>query len=135
LTQIAQSRTAVSAGELSAAVSTKNITHQQTQHHQHHFRFNSRFPGGPGLASSHPSVFFLRSVQKTTFGHKKHNMGLTAFPSPNVLSNQWGKLRAPTPTKESQPLTSSFLHPPPECWRKGRCSFYVGAPMPVHNKT
>jgi len=28
-------------------------------------------------------------------------------------------------------LTLSFLHPPPDCWRKGMCYLYTISPMPV----
>ena len=51
-----------------------------------------------------------------------------------LLPNHYGDvLKGTQRIHPTSGLASSFLHPPPDSWRKGRCSLYTGSlrPLPV----
>jgi len=53
-----------------------------------------------------------------------------SHPTNSKCRNNEGKSEL-TPNRVNRPITSSFLHSPPDSWRNGRCSLYVGRPTPI----
>jgi len=89
--------------------------------------FYSHFPGEPGSDGSSCSTCTRREPLRIN--------GTGLFYRPNVLpashpsaSKHWGEYKALTVTRG---LTSSFLHPPSDSWRKGRRSLYTDSPTTV----
>jgi len=99
-------------------------------YHDYYLHLMAIFPGEAGSAGLQSGTSPSPVVEENFWQLAEWSFyGPDAHPAtqPSV-SNHWREHIALTLTSV---LTSSFLHPPPDSWWKGRSSLYTGSPTPV----